>query len=115
MMSSWQVSESPPQLVMPSSWKVSELPHKFLNIIIYYFFLTFVADLPTHGSPPYLFFLSQICVTPMVLILINTPRVFFKYSEQLADCQLIQPNANQTNMTLIVAPLLPSVTNSIII
>jgi hypothetical protein len=53
-------------------------------------------------------------VAPMVLILINTPRVFFKYSEQLAECQLIQSNANHTNMTLIGAPLLPSATNSII-
>jgi hypothetical protein len=50
----------------------------------------------------------------MVLILINTPRVFFKCSEQLAKCQLIQSNVNQTNMTLIGAPLLPSDTNSII-
>jgi hypothetical protein len=33
----------------------------------------------------------------------------------LAECQLIQPNANNTNMTLIGAPLLPSATNSILI
>jgi hypothetical protein len=100
---------------MSSSWQVSELPHKFLNNITYYFFLTFVADLPTHGQPPCLFYSSQICVAPMVLILINTPRVFFKYSEQLVECQLIQLNGNHTNMTLIGAPLLPSATISIII
>jgi hypothetical protein len=32
----------------------------------------------------------------MVLILVNTPRVFLKYSEQLDKCQLIQHNANIT-------------------
>jgi hypothetical protein len=32
----------------------------------------------------------------------------------LAECQLIQLNASNTNMTLIGAPLLPSTTNSII-
>jgi hypothetical protein len=53
-------------------------------------------------------------VAHMILILINTPRLFFKYSEQMTECQLIQPNANQMNMMLIVAPLLPSATNSII-
>jgi hypothetical protein len=40
----------------------------------------------------------------MVLILINTPQVFFKYSKQLVKCQLIQPNANQTNITLNITP-----------
>jgi hypothetical protein len=33
----------------------------------------------------------------------------------LAECQLIHPNANHTNMMLIGAPLLLSTTNSIII
>jgi hypothetical protein len=50
----------------------------------------------------------------MVLILISASRVLLKCSEQLAECQLIQLNANNTNMTLIGAPLLPSATNSII-
>jgi hypothetical protein len=54
-------------------------------------------------------------VAPMVLILISTPRVLLICSEQLAECQLIQLNANNTNMTLIGVPLLPSATNSIII
>jgi hypothetical protein len=85
-----------------------------LNNITYYFFLTFVVDLPTHGSPPCLFYSSQISMAPMVLILINTPRVFLKYSEQLVECQVIQPNATNTNMTLIGAPLLSSATNCII-
>jgi hypothetical protein len=50
----------------------------------------------------------------MVLILVSTPRVLHKCSEQLHECQLIQMNANNTNMTLIGVPLLPSATNSII-
>jgi uncharacterized membrane protein len=54
-------------------------------------------------------------VAPMVLILSITPRVLLKCSEQLVECQLIQHNANNTNMTLIGAPLLSSATNSIII
>jgi hypothetical protein len=53
-------------------------------------------------------------MAPMVLIIVNTPRVFFKYSEQMVECQLIQPIGNHTNMALIGAPLLPSATNSII-
>jgi hypothetical protein len=55
---------------------------------------------------------SPICVEPMVLILVNTPQVFLKYIEQLAKCHLIQSNANNTNMTVIDAPLLSSDTNS---
>jgi hypothetical protein len=51
----------------------------------------------------------------MVLILVGTPRALHKCSEQLAECQLIESNANNTNMTLIDAPLLPSATNYIII
>jgi hypothetical protein len=53
-------------------------------------------------------------VTLIVLMLVNTPRVFFKYNEELAECQIIQPNANYMNMTLIGAPLLSSATNPII-
>jgi hypothetical protein len=53
-------------------------------------------------------------VAPIVLILVSTPQVLLKCSEQLTECQLIQPNANNINMTLIGAPLLLSVTNSII-
>jgi hypothetical protein len=84
------------------------------NNITYDFYVTFVADLQTHGSAPCLFYSSQISVAPMVLILVNTPRVFIKYSEQLAECQLIQPNANNTNIPLIGATLLLSPTNYII-
>jgi hypothetical protein len=86
MLSSWQVSKLPPKFVMPSSWQVSELPPQVLEQYYLLFFLTFVANLPTHASPPCLFYSSQICVAPMVLILVNTRRVFFKYSEQLAEC-----------------------------
>jgi hypothetical protein len=85
------------------------------NNISFYYFLTFVVDLPTHGSPPCLFYSSQICMAPMALILVSTPRVLLMCSEQLVECQLIQSNANNTNMTLIGAPLLPSATTSIII
>jgi hypothetical protein len=48
------------------------------NKITYYFYVTFVADLQTHGSPPCLFYSSQISMAPIVLILRNTPRVFIK-------------------------------------
>jgi hypothetical protein len=40
-----------------------------LLIIIHYF----VADLPTHGGPPCLFYPSPICVVPIVPILISSP------------------------------------------
>jgi hypothetical protein len=75
------------------------------NNITYYYFLTFVVDLSTHGSPPCLFYSSQICKAPMVPILIGTPRVLLKCSEQLDECLLIQPNAVNTIMTQISAPV----------
>jgi hypothetical protein len=53
---------------------------------------------PTHDRPPCLFYSSQICMAPTVLIFVNIPRVFLKYSEQLAECQLILLDANNTNM-----------------
>jgi hypothetical protein len=72
-----------------------------LFIIIHYF----ITDLPTHGGPPCLFYLSLICVIPMVPILVSSLRVLLKCSEQLIECLLIQPSATNTIMTLIGAPV----------
>jgi hypothetical protein len=41
----------------------------------------------------------------MIPILISTPRVLLKFSEQLAECLLIQPNATNMIMTVIGAPV----------
>jgi hypothetical protein len=65
-------------------------PHYFwVNVyyfLTYYDLLTFIADLPTHGSPPCLFYPSPFCMVHMVPIIINHPLVLLKYSEQLAKC-----------------------------
>jgi hypothetical protein len=50
----------------------------------------------------------------MVPILVSTPLVLLKCSEQLAECLLIQSNAINMIMTVIGAPVYPSATNSII-
>jgi hypothetical protein len=67
---------------------------KYSNNITFYYFLTFVVDLLTHGSPLCLFYSSQICMALMVLILVNTSRVLLKCSEltsrvpvNSAECQ----------------------------
>jgi hypothetical protein len=83
-----------------------------LNNITYYI-VTFIVDLPTHGSPPCLFYPIKICMTTMVPILIISHRALLKCSEQLAECLLIQPSASNMIMTLIGAPVWPSATNSI--
>jgi hypothetical protein len=49
-----------------------------IRIIICICFLSFVVELPTHGGPSCSFYLSPICVVPMVPILISTPRVLVK-------------------------------------
>jgi hypothetical protein len=49
--------------------------------------------------------MSQIYVAPMLPILVSTPPVFLKYSDQLAECMLIQPMASNMIMTLIGAPV----------
>jgi hypothetical protein len=117
----YYVCEQHSNVVVLASFRVTKIVCKeivinktHLNNITYYYFLTFIADMPTHGGSPRLMYLSEICVAPMLVFFVNTPWVF-KYSEQLAECTQIQLNANNMNMTLIGAPLLSSVTNSIII
>jgi hypothetical protein len=110
VLASFQVTTTICNAIVLASFRVTTTSFWIILLIIIIILLL----LSTYDSSPCLFYLSQICVTPMVLILVNTPRVFFKYSEQLAECQLIQSNANHTNMTLIDAPLLLSATNSII-
>jgi hypothetical protein len=40
--------------------------------------ISFIADLLTHGGPPCSFYLTPICVVPMVPILVSSPRVLVK-------------------------------------
>jgi hypothetical protein len=42
-----------------------------------------LADLPTHAGPLCSFYLSQICVVPIVPILVSSPQVFVKWIFQV--------------------------------
>jgi hypothetical protein len=84
VLASFQVTTTVCNAVVLASFRVT--PTGFGIIFLIIIFHTFVADLSTHGNSPCLFYSSQICVTPIVLILVNTHRVFFKYSEQFTEC-----------------------------
>jgi hypothetical protein len=49
-----------------------------IQIILLITFISFIADLLTHGDPPCSFYLTPICVVPMVAILVSSPRVLVK-------------------------------------
>jgi hypothetical protein len=49
-----------------------------IRIIVLITFLSFIANLPTHGGLPCSFYLTLICMVPMVPILVSSSRVLVK-------------------------------------
>jgi hypothetical protein len=66
-----------PPAYIPNIWNYIDVRSKIL-IIICISFPSFIVELPTLGASPCSFYLSPICMVPMVPILISTTQVLVK-------------------------------------